>query len=299
MSDVVVDNNVLTSVKQYVTTQVEPSWFHLSSFAQMLELLVLADRLFVDEMSMHISGTDDFLTSLHPEMANVIAGLGVSDRERGAAVSFAQNHADAYPDSSLDEWSQLALLRGHFYLLLATSRGLPYFPSQQRASYLSALEPASSDVAVFARVAKAFERLRYEAYSVLRQSGDFAYRYRPLPYPPLFAFMVNRAANMRELFEIAIDMRESRHARSFRRWCADLVAAEQEERWTDAGKMFIEVEAHLRAIVLGDSPVRQAELQLSFPPAIGIAARSSDRQARQALALSQAGHFEPAGVTAA
>ncbi len=83
--------------------------------------------------------------------------------------------------------------------------------------------------------------------------------------------MVQRAANMHELFEIAIDMRDSRHARAFRRWCADLVVAEQEERWTDAGKMFNEVEAHLRALVLGDSPVRQAELQLSFPPAIGIA----------------------------
>jgi hypothetical protein len=271
MNDVVADNNVLTSVKEFFENQQKPTWFRIASFAQLVELLVLADRVYVDDKSMAISGTDGFFASLHPEMGEIITGLGISDAERAEAVAFAHQRYASNGTRLPSEWDELDLLRGHFYLYLAYQRGIPYFPSETRAPYLSALEPSFSHAAVFQQVFETFDRIRFEAYALLRERGFLTYRYRPLHHPPLFSYIVGRAQNLRELFEIAIDLRASAPARQFRRWCGKLAEAEREEHWLDAARMFLEVETHMRSLFASSASSPQVELQLSFPPAIGLA----------------------------
>ena len=270
MSEVVAENNVLTSVKEFFEDQREPPWFRLASFAQMVELFVLAEKVYVDEKSLRISGSGDFFTFLHPEMANLIVGLNVSDEERADALTFAEGQSTAFSGVSLDEWEYLQVLRGNFYLYLALTRGLPYFPGERRVPYLSVLESVSADMGGYKRIVTTFERLRREAYTQLRDSGLLRYRYSPLPYPPLFAYLVGRANSLFELFEIAVDLRDSADARAFRAWSRDLVAAETDERWLDAAKMFLEVEKHLRCLFLDTPQAQEVQLQLSFPAALGV-----------------------------
>lgn len=112
MFPVLADNTVLTSVKALIENQEAPSYFRNSSFAQLIELLVLADLIYVDDMSFRISKTGGFLSSLNPGLTNIVTGLEVSDADRASAVSFAQQSSKSIGYQFSNDGDELHPWRG-------------------------------------------------------------------------------------------------------------------------------------------------------------------------------------------
>jgi hypothetical protein len=270
MFPVLADNTVLTSVKALIENQEAPSYFRNSSFAQLIELLVLADLIYVDDMSFRISKIGGFLSSLNPGLTNIVTGLEVSDADRASAVTFAQQTSKSIGYQFSNDVDELHQLRGYFYLFLANRTDLPYFPIEQRSLFLSPLESGMNNVAVFRKVFEVYEEFRFEAYEELKTRGMLKGKYSGLPYPPIFYNVLARASNLYELFEIALDLRNSRKAISFRKWCADMIDAERHEDYISVRKMFEEMENFLKQICTYEPANYRVELQISFPPALKV-----------------------------
>jgi hypothetical protein len=266
--NILADNNILSCVKALMETRKIPESFRVASLAQLIELIVLADCIFVDEMSMNISGTKDFFSFLNPEYAKVFEGISISGDDRAAAVSYAQDISRKISFQFDSKWDELHQLRSYFYYFLSSQHNLPYCPGEQRALFLSPIECANENPAIFRRIFKAYEKLRYDAFLDLHDKGILCSRYKRLQYPPIFLYVLERSSSLHDIFNVALDLRFQNNSISFRKWCSEFTKAEQNGDYGNAKKLFDEVDSYLKKICGTKTSNFPIGLQLSFPPAI-------------------------------
>ena len=286
MLSILIDNNTLSGFKDYLEYK-SPDYFYLSSFAQFVESLVLSEQVFVDDMSFRISKIEEFLNFLNPELPKVVLGLPILDEDRASAVSFANDFKNKMSYCFVDKDDELQLLRAYFYSYISRKNGLPYFPHEKRAFFLSLSEEINNNYGlIFKKLFSPYDKLRYDAYQELKQKGLIHHKYRSLPFPQIFYYIVSKASNLLELIEIAIDLRDNKNAKGFRKFCNELVQAEINDDYISANRMFDEVETYLKRICTYQQTRYSAEFQFSFPlkmPSITLAGVPIDLKRKKYL----------------
>jgi hypothetical protein len=266
------DNNTLWYFRQGLEHG-DAGHIYTSSLAQVIESLVLADRMVVDKMSFDISGMGSFLTSLDSDLLSVVGGVAISDDDRAVAVTFAREVSGAMGYRFKDEQDELQSLRAYFYSYISVKHGLPYFPNEKRTFFLSMLEGVrSASKPVFRAAFDVYAKLRQQAYAELRASGAIAYAFRELPFPPLFYYLLAQSNSIPELVHRALNLRDTKNARAFRKWCNDFTQAAANNDEIEANKMFRELAGYLDKICRYSQRKYAVQLQLSFPLGLGILA---------------------------
>ncbi|MFX0139121.1 MAG: hypothetical protein ACFFDN_36100 [Candidatus Hodarchaeota archaeon] len=269
MLSILIDNNTLTGFKNYLGKK-GVNYFYVSSFAQFIEALVLADKIFVDKMSFNISEIADFIEFLNPKLKKIVFGLEISDKIRGNAVSYAQDIERKLNFEYKEEYDDMHLLRAYFYRYLSIKYDLPYFPHIKRTFFLSLLEGLKENIAEYRKAFRIYENLRYQAYSDLLKKELINYEYKSLPYPQVFYYLVDKANNILELIEIAIDLRKSKNAIAYRKWCSELYEANKNYNHLKQDKLFKEVEKYFLKICSYQKSKDDIRWQISFPFSITL-----------------------------
>ena len=101
---------------------------------------------------------------------------------------------------------------------------------------------------------------------------DYIYHYnlvKVVQFPILFDYVLSRANKPEDIFKVALDIRDDKSTRGYRKWCRELDECLIQGKQFESVKMIDEVEKFLnnmtKHIPLGPPKV---QIQISFPPAV-------------------------------
>lgn len=90
---------------------------------------------------------------------------------------------------------------------------------------------------------------------------------RTVSFPILFEYVLSQARSLKDLFQVALDLRERREVRRYRSWCALLDSVLRQGAQRDAVNMIAEADEFIASLTRCVSSTPKMQLQISFPPA--------------------------------
>lgn len=141
---------------------------------------------------------------------------------------------------------------------------------------------------IFSSSSKIFvDKLSSKKYQNMARLNDFLYaKYTKfIELPILFNYILSKANSFNELFDIALDLRQQKITRRFRRWCMDIDEALASGDQETAVRMIDETEDYIRDITNKTKSQLKTQVQVSFPPAVTLELPSVDIKRNYYLAF--------------
>lgn len=149
-------------------------------------------------------------------------------------------------------------------LTLSLRNNLPFFPNIQQSNLILSKPFFAPSSKVF------FDKLNNERYAAVEKLNDFFYENysASVRLPILFDYIVSKADNPKEIFEVALDIREKKETRRYKAWCKELDETLKGGLQQEAIKLVRSVNDYIEGLMKPANSSRNMQVQISFPPAV-------------------------------
>ncbi|MCB0544983.1 MAG: hypothetical protein KDC70_15760 [Saprospiraceae bacterium] len=151
-------------------------------------------------------------------------------------------------------------------LSMVLREGLVWNPSPLRANLLL-------NTPVFARTDKQLLKTLDSAamHRVAEHFDQIHERYtRFIQFPLLFNYIITQANSVKDIFDIALNLKASKELRRYKTWCSELDNCLQEGMLKDANKLISDANQFISRITSPKISESKFSLQISFPPAVSF-----------------------------
>jgi hypothetical protein len=209
----------------------------------------------------------DFLETIVPhiiDFPDYIKNYGIDTWAQ--YFSLVKGISDSNPDRSLIDSLLGSFFQGITETALTASfrDGLIFQPYSLQSKLITSMP-------MFAPSSKVFlGKLTDNKYQSLVDFNDFFYdsSSQPIYLPILFNYLISKSNNIKDIFDVAMDLRERKETRNYRAWCTELDKALIEGYQEEARKMIKGADDYINKISSITNVSIKSQVQISFPPAV-------------------------------